>query len=68
MIHQTSNAPTLLVTGGVGWHVLLGASAGAYFTWEPLPWLGFKAGAELWYTDVFRPAFPLAVTLRFGLD
>jgi Skp family chaperone for outer membrane proteins len=60
--------PTLLLETELSWRVLLGASLGFSFVWEPLPWLGLKAGAELWYTDAFRPAFPLALRLRFGLD
>ncbi|MBN2353646.1 MAG: hypothetical protein JXD23_13825 [Spirochaetales bacterium] len=60
--------PTLLFETELSWHILLGAEVGFSFVWEPLPWLGFRAGAELWYTDSFRPAFPLSLLLRFGLD
>ncbi len=65
---KVKERPTLLFTGRAGWHILLGASAGAYLCWEPLPWLGFQAGAELWFTDAFHPAFPLLLTLRLGLN
>lgn len=65
---KVQERPTLLVAGRAGWHILFGASAGAYLCWEPLPWLGFQAGAELWYTDAFHPAFPLVLTLRLGLN
>ena len=27
-----------------------------------------EEGIKLWYTDTFRPAFPLSLLLRFGLD
>jgi hypothetical protein len=65
---KVAERPILLITGEAAWHIPLGAAAGAYLSWEPLPWLGMKAGAELWYTDAFHPAFPLVLTLRFGLD
>jgi len=60
--------PTLLLETELAWHVLLGGELGISFVWEPLPWLGLRAGAELWYTDAFRPAFPIALRLRFGLN
>ncbi len=60
--------PTLLLETELSWHILFGGEVGFSFVWEPLPWLGFRAGAELWYTDAFKPAFPLALRLRFGLD
>jgi hypothetical protein len=60
--------PTLLLETELSWHILLGEELAFSFVWEPLPWLGVRAGAELWYTDSFRPAFPVALRLRFGLD
>jgi hypothetical protein len=66
--NKTTVRPTALIETGIGYHALLGASATALFVWEPLPWLGFKAGIELWYTDSFRVAVPVELYLRFRLD
>jgi hypothetical protein len=60
--------PVLLFTGEAGYQVLLGARAGASVAWEPLPWLGVKAGAELWYTDELKLSFPIVITVRLGIE
>jgi hypothetical protein len=66
--HKVAVRPTALLEAELSWHILLGGELGLSFVWEPLPWLALRAGAELWYTDAFRPAFPLSVRLRLGLD
>jgi hypothetical protein len=66
--NNVAERPCFLVEIEIAWHILLGGSLGCAFVWEPLPWLGLKAGAELWYTDAFRAAFPVSLRLRLRLD
>jgi hypothetical protein len=65
---RVTERPTLLVEGDLGWRALAGAAAGVSLVWEPLPWLGLRAGAELEYSDGLAVRFPLLLTLRFRLD